>query len=70
MSLYRFFKTLTCLPTAEEAGLYACTTEEANKAVEEVLACQHSASASRAIAASPVSSVSTGLTPGLSGVAN
>ena len=31
MSLYRFFKPLTCLPTAEKAGLSACTTEEANK---------------------------------------
>ena len=45
MSLYRFFKLLMCLPTAEETGLSACTTEEANKAVEEVLASQHSASA-------------------------
>jgi len=36
MSLYRFFKSLTCLPTAEEAGLSAHTTEEANRAVEEV----------------------------------
>ena len=45
MSLYRFFKPLMCLPTAEEAGLSAHTTEKANKAVEEVLASQHSASA-------------------------
>ena len=45
MSLYRFFKPLTCLPTAEEAGLSAPTTEEANKAVKEVLASHRSASA-------------------------
>ena len=31
-----------CLPTAEEAGLSARTTEEANKAVEKVLASQAS----------------------------
>ena len=42
---YRLFKPLTCLPTAEEAGLSARKTEEANKAVEEVLANQRSASA-------------------------
>ena len=42
---YRFFKPLTCLPTAQEAGLSARKTEEANKAVEEVLASQRSASA-------------------------
>ena len=41
MSLCRFFKSLKkCLPTAEEAGLSARTTEEA---VEEVLTSQHSA---------------------------
>ena len=41
-SLYCFFKLLTCLPTAKEAGLLACTTEEANKTVEEVLTSQRS----------------------------
>ena len=41
MSLYRLLKLLTCLPTAEKAGLSTHTTEEANKAVEEVLASQH-----------------------------
>ena len=41
MSLYCFFKPLTCLPTAKEAGLSAPTTEEDNKAVEKVLARQH-----------------------------
>jgi len=46
MTLYRFFTPLTCLPTAEETGLSVRTTEEANKAVEEVLKSQHSASAS------------------------
>ena len=45
MSLYRFFKPLTCLQTVEEAGLSAPTTEEPNKTVKEVLASQRSASA-------------------------
>ena len=44
MSLYRFFKPLTSVPIAEEAGLSACTAEGANKAVEEVLATQRLAS--------------------------
>ena len=44
-SLYRFFKPLTCLPTAEEAGLSARTTKEANKAVVKVLANHRLASA-------------------------
>ena len=34
-----------CLPTAEEAGLSACTTDKANKAIDEVLASQRSPSA-------------------------
>ena len=42
MSLYHFFKPL---PTAEEAGLSAPTTEEANKAIKDVLASHSSASA-------------------------
>ena len=45
MSLHRFFKPLTCLPTAEETGLSASTVEETNKAVEEELGSQRSASA-------------------------
>ena len=44
MSLYRFFKLLTCLQIAKKAGLSTHTTEEAYKAVEKVLASQHSAS--------------------------
>ena len=42
MRLYCFFKLLTCLPTVEEAGLSVRTTD---KAVEEVLASERSASA-------------------------
>ena len=42
---YCLFKLLTCLPTAEEAGLSARKTEEANTAVEEVLASQRLTSA-------------------------
>ena len=49
MSLYHFLKPLTCLPTAEEPGLSARTTEEANKALEEVLTNQHSASARKMV---------------------
>lgn len=45
MSLYHFFKLLTHLPTAEEAGVSAHTTEEAKKTIEEVIASQHLASA-------------------------
>ena len=36
-TLRHFFTPQTCLPTAEETGLFAQTTEEANKAVEDVL---------------------------------
>ena len=35
MSLYFFFKLLTCLPTTKEARLYARTAEGANNAIEE-----------------------------------
>ena len=45
MSLYCFFKLLTHLPTAEEAGVSAHATEEAKKSVEEVIASQRLASA-------------------------
>ena len=39
------FQTTNAFPTVEEAGLSARTTEEANKAVEEVLASQRLVSA-------------------------
>ena len=45
-TLRHFFTPQTCLPTAEETGLSAQTTEEANKAVEDVLKPQRLASAS------------------------